>query len=267
MGRSDASVRRLATAGSLALLLAGLVIDLASPQSLVIAILYDIPIALSGLANSRRLTVAVTLLAVVNDLLAGYANAVAAGGLDATALLNRGLALLSFVLIFALTLALRHTSAKLARLEHEGEQAQLEHDLRHFGAALSGPLTSGALLREAARQLRELLGAAAVVIVGLEGARFAEPRYAEPADTALAQVGSHASWAVDALPLRPYPTITVRTDEGPITIGRLPWRDGEDLVVVASHSSADEAAHLLAEALVTLTPLLARAEAQPPEEA
>ncbi len=241
-----------------ALLFGGLVVDLSSPQALVVAIVYDIPVALSGLALSRRLTVSMVLLALVNNVLAAYVNAVSTGGYDTLALLNRGLSAFSFLLVGALMLALRNASTRATRLAFEAERAQREFTLRRALSSLSGPLKPDALLQKAVAELRDLLQANAVVIAGLQDHRFAAPRYSSPDTTQVAPVGNTASWAVDALPTGKASVITVRSDQGPKTVGR--WRSaGGDLIVVVDRPRNDEASLVLREMLTGLEPLLERA--------
>lgn len=244
---------------SLSLLFSGLIIDLTSPQGLVVAIIYDIPIALSGLALSRRLTVSVVLLALINNGLAAYVNATSTGSYDTLTLLNRGLSGLSFLLVGTLTLALRNASARVTRLAFEEERAQREFALRRLLSSLSGPLQPDTLLRKAVTELRDLLQADAVVIAALEAHRFAAPRYSSPDATGVALTGTVASWAVDALPTGEASVITVRSDQGPKTVGRWRRQNASDLIGVVDRPRSDEASLLLREVLMGLEPLLERA--------
>ena len=102
MSRKNAFVRpflneRLAIAvGSFAFLGIGFLLDVATTQELVVAILYNVPIALSGLSSSRRLFYGVVVAALLLNLASGGLNALALGGVDLVAVLNRTLAGLSF---------------------------------------------------------------------------------------------------------------------------------------------------------------------------
>ena len=247
----------------LALLFGGLVLDLTTTQGLVVAIIYNIPIALSGLALSRSLTLWMLVLALGANVAAGYENALLTQGYDTITLLNRALAALSFVLVGIMTLALDSASDQVTALADKEAEAERERGLREFLIALSGPHTPDTLLRRAAALLRTLLEADAVVVSALENDHFVTPRYAEPEGAGVAKPGSLASWAVDAIPTTDTPVITVRSERGATTVGR--WRRAGaahegDFIVIAARPRAREASLLLGEALKGLEPLLERAE-------
>ena len=126
--------------GSFLFLAAGLFLDLATTQDLVIAIVYNVPIAFAGLANSRRLTVVMVVLALLANVGAGYANALAVGGADTAALLNRGIAALSFLLVGYLTWALRRASSRLTAAALGSDRAAREHTAHDIVYELGGPL-------------------------------------------------------------------------------------------------------------------------------
>ena len=205
----------------LALLFGGLVLDLTTTQGLVVAIIYNIPIALSGLALSRSLTLWTLVLALAANVAAGYENAIALQGYDAVTLLNRALAALSFGLVGVMTLALDRASDEVTALADKEAEAERERRLRYFIVDVSGAPTPEALLSRAATLLRSLLGVDAVVVSALYKDRFTAPRYAEPENAGVAPPGSLASWAVDALPRTNTPVITVRSERGVTTVGRL----------------------------------------------
>ena len=248
---------RLIAVLSLSLLLIGLVIDLTTPRELVVAIIYNIPIALSSLALSRRLTVSVLLLAFGANIAAGYVNALGYGGLALFTLLNRSLAGLSFLLVGVLTLALRRAAAGVARLQLEGARAGREEALRRFLSEVSRALYPEALLKTAARSLQLLLDADEVVISALDGATFAEPRYASPPNAVSAQGGASARWAADVLPLK-VPVAGLRREDGVTVVARLSAQ--QDYLVVALRPRAAAPKILLAEAAEGTEPLLLRAE-------
>ncbi len=257
----------------LALLFGGLVLDLTTTQGLVVAIIYNIPIALSGLALSRSLTLWTIVLALTANVAAGYENAILLQGYDAVTLLNRALAALSFILVGVMTLALDRASDEVTALADKEAEAERERRLRGLIVTLSSARTPETLLTRAVTLLRALLEADAVVVAALEGDHFTTPRYAEPADAGVAKPGSLASWAVDAIPATDTPVITVRSERGVMTVGR--WRrprakDGDenggkgDFIVIATRPRARDASLLLGEALRGLEPLLSRAEPTAP---
>ena len=249
----------VALALTLGLLFGGLVVDLNTNQALVIAIIYNIPIAISSVVLSRRLTAWTIALSMAANTAAGYVNAVSVGEVDAFTVLNRCFAALSFVLVGVMTLLFERSESDVAELEEIGLSGERERALRQAVVSLSGPLSPDELCRAAVVEIRDLLGADAVVMAGLEGDRFAAPRFTAPEFTAVAETGKLASWAIDALPVTKTPVITVRSDRGRTSVGRLRCSDRDDLVVVADRPALGQASALLAEVLASLVPLRERA--------
>lgn len=245
--------------GSLALWIAGLLLDLATPQTMVVAITYNIPIAFSGLALSRRLTYTMVALALLANLLAGYGNAQVPGGFDAVALANRGLAALSFLLVGIVTLALGRASARVTALQLGEANAKREGRLRRLIEALSGPLHSKDLLGRSCSVLRETFEAEAVIISSLERNRFTAPRYSDPAEFSLAHEAEPVPWAVAAVPSMEPPVLSTQLDIGLLTVGRWRRRNAPELVVLVHRPNVAEPTLLLGEALRSLEPLLERA--------
>lgn len=245
-------------AGCSIFLLIGLLLDVATAQELVIAIVYNIPIAFAGLANSRRLTVVMVLLALAANVLAGFFNAQAGGGIDATALLNRGIAALSFLLVGYLTWALRDASSRLTAAQLDHERAAREHALHEILAELSGPLRPQALLERTCAVLRKHFGAEAVVVASLEQHRFTAPRSSDPPGAPFAQLGETAPWVVAAIPTAEPPVITARADTDLLSVGR--WRRTglPDLVVLIVQPAWPNPSLLLGDALRDLEALLER---------
>lgn len=244
----------------LALLLGGLVLDLATEQALVVAIVYDIPVALSGLARSRRLTLSAIVIALANNLLAAYANAAAHGTPDGVALLNRSFSGLSVLLVGVLTLALHHSAARVTSLSQEEERGRLERDLRRLSTELCTAPGPDAFLQRTAQGLQRLLEAEAVTITALKDDRLSEPHYAAPEGSALAPPGDSVAWALDALPRSGVSVVTLRDARGPLTVGKFTLSGNRDFLVLTGRAKRGEASHLLGEALLTLTPLLQQSE-------
>jgi len=179
---------------TLALLGVALALDILTPAGLVVAILFNVPIALSSLLLSRSFTLTVMVLALLGNLLAGFLNAQIPGSSDPTALLNRLFSALSFVLVGFLTLRLRSSAARVALLSLEQSRAERERNLRQLLTTLSGSRTPEMFLEGAAAGLRDYLDATAVVIVGLEQHKlerhkYAPPRYCSPPGATLAGLG------------------------------------------------------------------------------
>jgi hypothetical protein len=249
---------------TLGLLFAGLLVDMTTTQELVVAIIFNIPIAVSGLAHSRRLTTWTIVLALAANVAAAYENALVFSRYDAITLINRGLSALSFLIVGGMTLLRVGAVDQVEHLAVVRRAADRERALRRFATDLGTADDADDLVDRAAPSLRYLLEADALVIATLHGDRFAEPRWADGNAGDLAEPGQLASWAVDAIPTTESPAITVRSERGLITSGR--WRrvDTHDLIVVADRPQADKPSVLLCEALHALVPLLERADRQEP---
>ena len=115
------NARGVVTVTCVVMLVAIFALDVLTPQRLVAAILLNIPIALSGLAYQRRLTLGLVVSAIVADIIAGVLNARNEAGFDMISLINRALLAASFALVGAMTVMLSQTSS---RLEAARVQAQ-----------------------------------------------------------------------------------------------------------------------------------------------
>ena len=241
-----------------ALLLGGVTLDLFTSESLIIAIVYNVPIALSGLLLSRRVTLATVGVALLVNAVAGFFN-LRAEGFETVVILNRAIAGASFLFVGYLTLTLHDASSRATTLALENTRAKREHDLRETTSALSEPLRPGELLERSAAALRALLRAESVIISGIEGGRFTLPHVSDPPNTTWSKEGDTVTWAVAATPQRDPPVMSVRLDDGLLTVGRWHRREADDLIVLARHPQADQSALLLGETLRSLEPLWERA--------
>jgi hypothetical protein len=250
---------RVVIALTLGLLFAGLLVDMTTPQELVVAIIFNIPIAVSGLANSRRLTAWTIVLALAANVAAAYENALVFSGYDEVTLINRGLAALSFLIVGGMTLLREGAVDEVEHLVEVRQEAERERALRRFTAGLNASLRPDDLVGQATVALRQLLDADGLVVATLRDERFTEPRWEDGHAGDLATAGELASWAVDAIPTTEVPAITVRSERGLITTGRWHRPDGDDLIVVADRPRAAKPSVLLGEALHGLVPLLDQA--------
>lgn len=245
-------------AGSISFLTIGLLLDVATAQELVIAIIYNIPIAFAGLANSRRLTVVMVILALLANVIAAYFNAQATGGLDVTALLNRGIAALSFLLVGYLTWALRDASSRLTSVKIDRDRAAREHASHEVLHELSGSLRPQALLERTCVVLHKQFEAEAVVISGIAHHCFTAPRYSDPAESSFAKLGETAPWVVAAIPTAEPPVITARVDTELLTVGRWRRQRMSDLVILIVQPKISTPTFLLGEIIRDLEALLER---------
>lgn len=230
-----------------ALLIGGVFLaDVLTPQALVVAILYNVPIALTGLALSRRLTLGMTLLALLANLIAGLLNAQAAGGFESIAVLNRLFCALSFLLVALLSLKAGESSSRLALARAEERRARRERQLRQLVEDLSGPLTPPELLERAARVLKNLFEADAAAVLTLRGGRWGERLFATPKGWEAPQEAPASS---------PQPVRQVLLSGRGFLLGQLQ----PDLLLLFEHPRHEGAAAFLLELLPPLQALWGKA--------
>ncbi len=165
-------------------------LDVLTQQRLVLAILFNVPIALSGLAFSRRFTGGLVIVAVIADALAGWLNARTEGSLDTVSLVNRGLLAASFALVGGMTTALSATSSRLGVLRGEEARARRERDIERVLTAVGGqPSLEGALQR-VTESLAAAFGARGVVLVSGGVEEVGLPRITHPTGLAAWPVGT-----------------------------------------------------------------------------
>ncbi|ADV67239.1 sensor histidine kinase [Deinococcus maricopensis] len=243
---------RFITLLSSLLLVAGLLLDVLTPASLVVSILLNVPIALSGLALSRVLTQRMMLFALAANVLSGVLNGPAQGGWDTTALVNRAFTALSYLLVGVLTLQLREASARVAALRIADARAREERALRALVEGVSGPHTPGELLARAARGLRGLIGADAVAVGVVQGNVFAPGAAVEPPAFPGVQAGVPLPGAWLASPTQPGEALVVDA-RGTLAV-RWRQRAGQDVLAVAFGPSGS--ARLFAEGAALVAPQL-----------
>lgn len=244
------------------LLAGGLVADLLTSQALVIAIVYNIPIAVASLSRKRSAPLIMAGLALAANVLSGYVNAIATP-LDTTALLNRALAAASFLLVGFLSVALRDASVRAARLQIEEQRFLREGALRRFLEAVSGSAPVPELLAGLPAALVALLEARNVTLVGIDGATFTAPKLGAPQLSGSVHLGETAPWPVLALMDEEHDgepaTFQARAYDGTLLVGRIHRETLPDLIVYAESPTAADAKDRLKEALRNLEPLLERA--------
>ena len=145
---------RAVTAAAFALLIVTFVADALTPQTLVIAILLDVPIVLAALTRSRRLTMTLVIAALAADAAAGVINAAHDGyRWDAISAGNRLLSMLSIVLVGYLSTAVQERAERVGRLAAQEARARREATLaaaaERIRASLSPELVMRAIVREA----------------------------------------------------------------------------------------------------------------------
>ncbi len=147
-------------AACIATLSAAFVVDLLTPQLFVTAILLDVPIVLSSLGGGRRFTYWLVAVAIVLNVIAGYANGVADHRhWDSLGIGDRILAGISIALVGYLSTAVQQAAERTGRLQAGQARARRENALAASMEAVRTTLSSDLVRRAIAREAIELLGA------------------------------------------------------------------------------------------------------------
>jgi signal transduction histidine kinase len=174
--------RRVAAA-CIVSLAAAFVIDLLTSQLFVAAILLDVPIVLSMLGGSRRLTYVMVAIALGANGLAGYANGVRDHYTwDVTGLGDRTLAALSVILVGYLVTLVQDSAERAGRAASQEARAHREAQIASTVEPIR-KLLSIALVQRA-------IASGAVTLLGASEARFVLPRPRK--ETLVARAGSDA---------------------------------------------------------------------------
>ncbi|HEY0380662.1 MAG TPA: ATP-binding protein [Candidatus Elarobacter sp.] len=149
---------RAIAAAAFALLIATFAADALTTQTLVIAILLDIPIVLAALTQSRRLTLSLVIAALAADAGAALINAARDDyRWDPVAVGDRLLSMLSIVLVGYLSTAVQERAERVGRLAAQETRARREAALaaaaERMRASLSPDLVKRAIVREAPQAL------------------------------------------------------------------------------------------------------------------
>jgi two-component system, OmpR family, sensor histidine kinase KdpD len=162
---------------SLALMLGGLVLDILTPQQFIAAIVWIVPIALSGLAFSKRFTYGLVIAAVVLSGLVSWLNAGAQGGLDGIAVLNRVLLAACAVMVGVMTVNLSNFSQRVGQLQEREDKIRQERDLERVAATVASSQNLTEALEQVVPVLAGMLGRGALMI-GVNDDRLVSPRVA-----------------------------------------------------------------------------------------
>jgi signal transduction histidine kinase len=141
-----------------ALLLGAFAADVLTPQNLVIAILFDVPIVLAALTRSRRLTAVLVACALAADAGAAFANAAHDGyRWEPIVVGDRLLSMLSIAIVGFLSTIVQERSERVGRLAAQEARARREATLagvaERVRASLSPGLVVRAIVRESPRAL------------------------------------------------------------------------------------------------------------------
>ena len=176
-------------ATSLALMSGGLVLDILTPQQFIAAIVWIVPIALSGLAFSKRFTYGLVIAAVVLSGLVSLLNAGAQGGLDSIAVLNRVLLAACAVMVGVMTVNLSNFSQRVGQLQEREDKIRQERDLERVAATVVSAHNLTEALEQVVPVLAGMLGRGAVM-VGVMTDRLVAPRVAVDVSPEMWSVGA-----------------------------------------------------------------------------
>ncbi len=147
------------------LLAAVWIVDLLTPQLLIVSILSNGPIALSLIAQRRNLTISLAVVAEIANAIAGYVNGLQAGHhWDAIAVLDRALLAASFLLVAMLTIWSQESARRAGESAERERAIQRERSLRHAMEHVRASLNMELVLRNAAIEASSLTGAGTVTI-------------------------------------------------------------------------------------------------------
>jgi signal transduction histidine kinase len=140
------------------LLLAAFVLDVLTPQLFVVAILLNVPIALSSLALDSRFTRLLVVLALIANAAAGYANGVHDHyHWEPIAIGDRIIAGFSFLLVGGLSIASQSSAQRAGELSARADRAARERGVRRaveiVRASINPELVKRAVVREAVTSL------------------------------------------------------------------------------------------------------------------
>jgi signal transduction histidine kinase len=160
-------------------MLGGLILDVLTTQQFIAAIVWIVPIALSGLVFSRNFTFSLVAAAIVLNILVSWLNAGAQGGLDGIAVLNRLLLAGTAVMVGFMTVSLSAFATRVGQLQERELKIRQERDLERIAAAVSGSQTLIEALKQVLPVLKRSLNARGALFVAIDQNTLVEPRIAE----------------------------------------------------------------------------------------
>jgi len=167
----------------IALLVAAWILDLITPQLLIVAILLNGPIALSSLATAPRFTRVLVGLALLADGTGGYFNGLLEHHWDAIALWNRGLVGLSLVLVGGLSVAAQRAALRAGEAVAREARASRERDLRRAVESIRASINTELIARSTLRGALDALHADRALVYLFDEAREIFATYDASGDT------------------------------------------------------------------------------------
>jgi signal transduction histidine kinase len=171
-------------------MLGGLILDVLTTQQFIAAIVWIVPIALSGLAFSRIFTFSLVACAIVLNILVSWLNAGAQGGLDGIAVLNRLLLAGTAVMVGVMTVSLSAFATRVGQLQERESKIRQERDLERIAAAVSGSQTLIEALEHVLPVLKRSLKARGALFVGVGNDTLVAPRIGDDIEANILAVNS-----------------------------------------------------------------------------
>lgn len=141
-------------------------LDLVTPQLFIAAVLFNAPIAMSSIALNRGLTIQLTILAEIANVVSGYVNAAQAGYQSSIiAFGDRALLAASFLLVAYMATKTQELAQKAGVVHAREEQAQRERRLRFAAERVHGSLSADLVLNAIANEALQLTGATSGIFV------------------------------------------------------------------------------------------------------
>jgi len=136
------------------LLAAVFVVDVLTPQTLIVAILLSVPIVITALTRDRRLTIWVVAIALIADVVAAFLNAARDNyRWDPIGVTDRALTIVSIVLVGYLTTVVQDRAERVGRFEAQDlrarREARLSAAVGRIRSSLSRDLVVRSIVREA----------------------------------------------------------------------------------------------------------------------
>ncbi len=192
---------------SLGLSLAIFALDALTPQRLVVSILQDVPIAITGLSSRRRITFLMVAIGILSNILAEIINARSEGIIRHIAIANRLFSVLSFLLVGYL--AIRIQRQALVTGQHLSEKLRAERDnkIRALLEDITREADPDAFLRRIASHLRRLLSARGVLFAGVRDGCWTAPLHSDPPSLTLWKEGETIPGALSLLLGKNFPPV------------------------------------------------------------
>lgn len=165
---------------SLVILTGVFVVDLVTPQTLIVSILLNVSITMTGLLASRRISLFMLVLCLLGNGVAGLMNARREGIVSPIAVWDRIFTGFSFILVWVLSRVVRQNAIRKGQLLAVQSRSRREHLIRKSLEELVARTEIPDLIRVAAEQFRSMCRARAVVVKGISDDRFSEPTVLVP---------------------------------------------------------------------------------------